>query len=333
VKAEGFLRDVLAAPDRLAGVVDLHTGAGAPIAELPASVRSYRRVVLIGMGSSRFAAEPVAALLRSRGVDAVAEPASSDSPTAPASDLLAVGISASGRTPETVEALARHRGVGPTLALTNDPSGGDLAAVADDVLPLHAGPEEGGVACLSFQATLAVLLLLADALTGANRATRALAAAVAAAGELRDTRGEWLPPVVAVLDGPGTIHLVAPASRLSSALQGALMLREGPRLDAAASETGDWLHVDVYLTKRPGYRLLLFTGSRFDAEVLRWTGERGSTVVAVGTPLPGARLMVPVGIAGETLVSLLVETAVAELAAAELWRLGLERGDPALAAG
>ena len=51
--------------------------------------------------------------------------------------------------------------------MTNDPDG-PLAATADIVLPLVAGVEEGGVACLTFQATLAVLQLLAASLTGAG---------------------------------------------------------------------------------------------------------------------------------------------------------------------
>ena len=48
------------------------------------------------------------------------------------------------------------------------------------------------------------------------------------------------------------------------------MFREGPRMQADACETGDWLHVDVYLTKPIDYRALVFAGSRFDPDVVRW---------------------------------------------------------------
>ena len=41
-----------------------------------------------------------------------------------------------------------------------------------------------------------------------------------------------------------------------------------PRIAADAAETGDWLHVDVCLGKRPRYAAFLFAGSRFDAGVL-----------------------------------------------------------------
>ena len=53
-----------------------------------------------------------------------------------------------------------------------------------------------------------------------------------------------------VVDGP--VYTIAPYERLSSALQSALMFREAPRIAADGCETGDWLHVDLYLTKHPG---------------------------------------------------------------------------------
>jgi fructoselysine-6-P-deglycase FrlB-like protein len=157
---DGFLRDVLAEPEGLARVLDAYGTANGPLAPLGAAPLDGRRVVLIGMGSSRFAALTAASHLRGRGVIAAAEYASTAAPTPPGADVLAIGISASGSTPETVEALERHRGTSRTVAITNAPDG-PLGAVADAVLPLLAGPEEGGVACRTFQATLAVLHLWA----------------------------------------------------------------------------------------------------------------------------------------------------------------------------
>lgn len=325
MRHDGFLRDILAAPERLEACIDAYGGTS-PLDGLAGA----RRIVMTGMGSSRFAALPAAALLRSRGVDAVAELSSTGLPTLAAPDLLAVGISASGSTPETVEALARHRGVSRTVAVTNDPDGA-LAAVADVVLPLHAGIEEGGVACLTFQATLAVLQLLAGRLTGAAPATDELRPAVQAAAALRESRSAWLDELADRLGAAAATYAIAPAERLSSALQSALMLREGPRLSADATETGDWLHVDVYLSKRPGYTALLFPGSRFDGGVTAYARERGSTIVAVGAPVEGVAQHVPLDRSADPLVALLVETGVAELVAAELWRRGVEAGDSALA--
>jgi glutamine---fructose-6-phosphate transaminase (isomerizing) len=327
VKPDGFLRDILAAPERLTALLDAYEGASSPLAALPASPR---RVVLIGMGSSRFAALPAAALMRSRGLDAVAELATTALATPPRKDTLAIGISASGSSAETVEALARHRGTSTTVAVTNNPEGA-LGEVADIVLPLVAGVEEGGVACLTFQATLAVLPLLAAALTESGPSVDDLRPAIPAIAALRADRDEWVSALADHVAAAHTTYTIAPAERLSSALQSALMLREGPRLAAAAAETGDWLHIDVYLSKRPGYTALLFPGSRYDEGVLGYARERSSTIVVTGRPLEGETLTIPIPGADDPLVALLAETGVAELVAAELWRRGVAAGDPALA--
>ena len=113
--------------------------------------------------------------------------------------------------------------------------------------------------------------------------------------------------------------MVAPARRLSSAQQSALMLREGPRLPAYACETGDWSHVDVYLTKTTDYRMLLLAGSPWEDDLLRWTAERGSTVVAVGADVQGAAFALRYPGDADDDVALLSEVLVPELLAADLW--------------
>ncbi len=318
----GFQRDVFAAPERLAATLDAYAGRGA-LGDVPLR----QSVILVGMGSSRFAAIPEVARLRAAGLDAACELASTGLPTAPRSGLLAVGISASGTTPEAVEALTRHHGIGPTVAITNDPASA-LAAVADVVLPLHAGAEEGEVSCLTFPSTLAVLRLLGDRLLGKTPDVGSLRPAVEAAAALRDGRDAWLPGIVDLVDAARFVSVAAPAQRLSTALQGALMLREGPRVTADGTETGDWLHVDLYLTKRPGYVLLLSTGSLFDGEAARWCRERETPLVAIGEPLDGAAAHVP--IPDDPVTRLLVESGVADLVAAETWRRRLAAGDAAL---
>ena len=159
-----------------------------------------------------------------------------------------VGISASGGTAETIEALARHRGTSPTVAMTNRP-GSAIEEVADVTLPLLAGVEEGGVACVSFQATLVVLLLLC----GADAGPRSTRCGPLSPPRMRSGRRAWLDELAASSAGH-TVYTIAPAERISSALQSALMLREGPRIAADATETGDWLHVDVYLSKHRATR-------------------------------------------------------------------------------
>src|SRR5262249_20301348 len=112
-----------------------------------------------------------AAALRAAGRAAVAISAADCTPGL-ADGYLA--ISQSGRSRETVEALAAAglpAGVAPgrRVALTNDPDG-PLATVADLVLPLGCG-EDSRVSTLSYTATVQALALLADALTGSPPST------------------------------------------------------------------------------------------------------------------------------------------------------------------
>lgn len=284
-------------------------------------------MLLLGMGSSRFAASTVARRLRAGGLPVFTEYASAD-PLPPSAmsvqpHLTTVGISASGATPETIEAMERCVGR-PAIALTNH---GDsaIAKVADVVFPLLAGEEAGGVACRTFQHTLALLLMLGASTAGREADDRMVATirrAAEATEDLLERRDAWLPTVAGILgEGPATFA-IAPAERLCSAEQSALMFREGPRRTADACESGDWLHVDVYLTKPLDYRALLFAGSRFDAQIMDWVAQRGSTVVAVGADVEGAVAAVRYVHDDDTDVTLLTEVLVAELVAATWWNEG-----------
>ena len=311
--SEAFLADVLAEPATLGALLDAYEGPGNPLVAV-GDVHE-RRVLFVGMGSSRYAALAACSRLRSRGIDAAVEYASAAAPTPPAADQLVVAISASGTTPETVEAAVRHRGAARVVAVTNAPAS-PLGEAADIVLPLLAGEEAGGIACRTYQATVAVLLLLG------GEPAEALRPAVAAVDQLVARREEWCARALDVLGG-GPLDVVAPAERQSSAEQAALMLREAPRIRATACETGDWLHVDVYLTRPPGYRAILFPGSRFDGAFVDWIRKRGCAFVAVGEPVGGAAAHVHYPGCGDTLVALLAETTAAEVLAAELWRRSL----------
>jgi fructoselysine-6-P-deglycase FrlB-like protein len=314
--SDAFLADVLAEPEALAGVLDAYGGGDSPLEAIGAVTE--RRVLFVGMGSSRFAALAACSLLRASGIDAAVEWASAEPGTPPAPDQLVVAISASGNTPETVEAAVRHHEAGRIVAITNDPGSG-LGGAADVVLPLLAGAEAGGIACRTYQSTVAVLLLLCGRILGrADLAPPRLRPALEALRELHSSRGEWLSDAVGLVHG-GPVDVVAPAERFSSAEQSALMLREAPRIRAAACETGDWLHVDVYLTKPPGYRAILLPGSRYDDELFDWIEQRECAVVAVGRRAPRAALTVGYPNAGDPVVDLLVETSAVELIAAELW--------------
>src|SRR5437763_2488461 len=137
LQPERFLEDVLDTPRALRVTADLHA-AGGPLARLGQLDPRPRRILFMGMGSSRYAALTVAALLRSRGVDAHAEFASTGLPQPGAPDTLAIAISATGGSAETLAALRRPRGRSHVVAVTNRPRR-PLGLEADLCLALSRG--------------------------------------------------------------------------------------------------------------------------------------------------------------------------------------------------
>jgi D-arabinose 5-phosphate isomerase GutQ len=304
-----FLADLEAVPDRLRAVAQVVAGGGL---QWP-GVGS--RVVLTGMGSSWFAAQVAAARLRRAGVVAVAELSSSEGSWPAGPDTTVIGISASGGSVETLGFVAAHPGY---VALTNTP-GSTITTYASAVVEMHAGPEVSGVACRSYRHTLVALLALEEQLTGVDLrlADRVRRAADATDALLADRR--WLDRVSDVLDGPHGVYAIAPVERISSALQGALMVREGPRRAADGCETGDWSHVDVYLTKTLQYKALLFAGGAHEAAARTWMAARGTDVVSVGAGAAGDAANVGFPGDDDPIVALLTEVLVAELVAERWW--------------
>ena len=271
------------------------------------------------MGSSRFAALDAAARLRAAGRDAHAELASASGGSPGGRDTLVVAISASGRTAEAVAAADRHRGSSFVLALT---ARGDsaLAEVSDAVVPLAATvAEASGIATMTYRATVAALAALADDGDG-EALRRRLGAAPDALRALLAGQAAWVAPAADVLDGGRPVHVLGDGFRAGLVEQAALMLREAPRIAATAWDTGDWLHVGLY-TLVPGDPVLLLAGSPADAEAVRVIRARGGRVVAVGGDVAEAEVNVPLpeSALDDPLVRALVEPAVAELLAAELW--------------
>ncbi|MEE6167024.1 MULTISPECIES: SIS domain-containing protein [unclassified Mycolicibacterium] len=321
MNADAFLSDLQRKPEvleRLASTLVENPWAGV----VPAGVG---RIVLLGMGSSAYAAGVAAARMRSRGVLAVSELASSTLLPQWGTDTLVVGISATGGSVETLDALDRMTSAqrGETfIALTNTPDS-PIAQRCSGVVDLVAETEAGGVACRSYQHTVALLLALELQMMQVD--TKPLVASVrkaaAASAYLLDTESDWRPQVAELLLAPTGTHIAAPAHRFCSAQQGALMLREGPRLGAVGCETGDWSHVDVYLTKTTDYRLLVFAGSAWERQLSEWTTLRGSTVVGVGGDVPGAQLTLRYCGDEDDDVRLLTEALVPELIAARAWQM------------
>jgi glucosamine 6-phosphate synthetase-like amidotransferase/phosphosugar isomerase protein len=318
VKPDGFAADLTRKPEvlrRLAAAL----ADGNPWADVLSG--EAQRVVLVGMGSSAYAGGVAAARMRARGLVATSDLASCALLPDWGAGTLVVATSASGGSVETLDALDRLPTAVRTVALTNTP-GSAITQRCAEVVPLGAEPEIGGVACRSYQHTLVMLMALECHLTGTGTAGLAetVDAAADATEHLLETESDWRTPVSELLLGPSGTHLAAPAHRLCSAQQGALMLREGPRLPAVGCETGDCSHVDDYLTKTTNYRLLVFAGSAWEQQMAEWTTARESTVVGVGGSVPGARYALRYPGDSSDDVRLLTEVLVPELVAARTWQ-------------
>jgi fructoselysine-6-P-deglycase FrlB-like protein len=270
------------------------------------------------MGSSHFAADVCARRLRAAGIDAVAELASTATTWPAAPDLTVIAISAGGSSTETLHAVAPHIGRSRVIALTNR-GDSELAAQCDAFVPMHAGAEAGGLACRTYRNTIGCLLALESQLFAQPGPADVLRRAGEATADLLQRATTWLPGVLDCVDASDGLWLLAPAERISSAQQGALMVREGPRRRADACETGDWSHVDVYLTKTLDYRALVYAGSQWDIGAASWLQQRNATTVAIGGSFLGARHAVRYDGDDDARVALLTEPLVAELLAYEWW--------------
>ena len=308
-RIDAFVRDLESIPDVLERTIDIDWLLDALAA---ATRRRYDRVLLAGLGSSRFAAMLVEDLFLGGAAKVVVQPAGADRALAPDEHLLTIAISASGGTREVVDTAQRNKGEGTVIAITRNASS-PLAAAAHAVAVLPVDAESSGVSCTTFVATVAALLRIGVSMPPAPGSTmvpeavpEGLRLVADATRELLASRDSWLPPALEALDGVEDIAVLAPWSQRGAAEQAALHLRECPRRSAAAYETADWLHIGIY-TALPGSAVLLFEGSPSDGEVERVVADRGACLVRV----PG-----PEGLSRTTAASLL---------AAELWRRVAER--------
>ncbi len=316
MRPEMFLADIERKPEALTALA-ASMGRENPWAATAIDRDSH--LVLLGMGSSHYANGVAAARLRAFGVNAVAELASSDLMPQVQSNTVVVAVSASGGSVETLDAVSRYLGRCPVVAMTNV-AASLVTREASAVLMMEAGKEESGVSCRSFQHTLALFLGLEEHLGLGPNPSMLVNRAAEATSDLLDRRSSWLPRLLEEAIGPDGTYLVAPARRMSSAQQGALMLRETPRIPAVGCETGDWSHVDVYLTKTIDYRLVLFAGSRWEPQLVTWVVDRGSRLISIGQDMSQASLTIRFAHDDDDDVRLLAEVAVAELLAESVWR-------------
>lgn len=286
-------------------------------AELP-SWEPGQLLAVVAMGASTMAAEVLVHEARLRGRVVLNWPAADwrlvPSPLA----AIAIGISESGRSPETIDGLARCGG--HRLVVTNH-ADAPVAQHAETVVPL-GGIDDAGVYVSGYTSTLAALALIGESL-GLAGLTDGLDQAPAL------VRG-WLPEVVAGVDRflaahypdgfPPAVECVGAGAGYAAACETALLLREAGRTPSAYFQTDQYLHGPAEAL--PGkVCAVVFGNDRADELVARLVAL-GTPVIHVGaSPVAGAHgLALP---AASPVVTSILEALVGQVLAG---RLGDRRG-------
>jgi glutamine---fructose-6-phosphate transaminase (isomerizing) len=203
---------------------------------------------------------------------------------------LVVGVSQSGQSPDIVSVLEEGRRQGrPTLAITND-GASPLAATADHVIELHAGIERSVAATKTYTAQLAVMALLAAAMSDQperaaelRRLPEALAATLAGAAGLaqRAERYRYIDQCVVIARG----------YNYATALELALKLKELTYVQAIAYSSADFRHGPIATISEGLPAILIMpSGAALDdmLELARDLQGRGAELL-IASDDPGAQ--------------------------------------------
>ncbi|MDR0856008.1 MAG: glutamine--fructose-6-phosphate transaminase (isomerizing) [Clostridiales bacterium] len=255
-----------------------------------------RRALFIGCGTAYHAGLTGAAAVESLcRIPAAADTASEfryrDPVTEP--DTLAVFVSQSGETADTLAAarLAKRRGL-TTLAVVNA-AGSSLTAVCDYTLHTRAGPEIAVASTKAYNAQLAALYVLALALA---RAQNALTAEAYAALQLALDRVPAqceaaltldVTPAVRRWNGVHDLYFLGRGTDYHTALEGALKLKEISYAHCEAYPAGELKHGTLALIEE-GTPVVAVVTQPALAEKMRGSLEevraRGGSVLALATP-------------------------------------------------
>ena len=247
-----------------------------------------------------------------------------------------LALSQSGRTPDVVDYVVRARDAGAfTVALTNDP-GSDLAAAADDVLPLAAGPENAVAASKTYLNQVAALGLLAAHGAGEGAA---FAQGIATTADLLEQLLPGLEASVRRIALPfasvGRMFVVGRGIEFGTAREIALKLLETCRVAAEPLTATDLSHGPVAALD-PLFPVWTIASDDETLSAVVGAAERvrlaGATLVASGDAaekLAGAAYALPVPRPPSPLLSPLLSVVPGQLFALELARAkGLDPDRP-----
>ncbi len=252
----GYLRDILAQPEALTNTLDaLAPSAGIESAAERVAAGRFHRIVLTGMGGSYWALQPLHLDLLRCGRNSVLLETSELIHYLPSildSRTLAIVVSQSGRSAETLRLMEAKPADCFTVAVTNTPDS-PLALRADAVVETRAGAEFT-VSCKTYVTTLMALQWLADLLAGRSisRAKEELAQAAPAAAAYLSGWREHVGEAMEQLAGARDLFLLGRGSSLAAAGTGGLITKESAHfhaegMSAAAFRHGPFEMIDANL--------------------------------------------------------------------------------------
>ncbi|MCR6660381.1 MAG: SIS domain-containing protein [Asticcacaulis sp.] len=210
-----------------------------------------------------------------------------------AEDSLCIAISQSGRSPDLLATVEAHRKAGAYIvALVNDETS-PLAALADTLLPLCAGPEKSVAATKSYIVSLGGLAAIVAAWSGDESLTDGLhdlPSQLSAAWSL-----DWS-PALPVLQSARNLFVIGRGYGFAVAQEAALKLKETCALHAEAFSSAEVKHGPMAIIN-DGFPIIGFATSDVAGDGVREAAQefatRGASVLLANvetvsgtTPLP-----------------------------------------------
>ncbi|MCW6511688.1 SIS domain-containing protein [Lichenifustis flavocetrariae] len=236
--------------------------------------------VIVGCGTSYHLAQSIAASFNLRGLRAIAVPGGewSRRRTTYLPDGFkthVIGLSRSGESTETVQALEVSRTAGYATTAVTCEQGSSITKAADTVIFTATHPDEGIVMTASASLMLLVGLRLAGITVGEPE--------VAAAQAALETFEALLP---AVLDGRSHPVLLGAGALYGIAAEGGIKLQEMSLSHVQSYQPMEYRHGPISLVDDQSFAVLLYSAETF-AEEVRISTEvqnKGARVIGLGGP-------------------------------------------------
>lgn len=171
------------------------------------------------------------------------------------SDAVFLALSQSGASPDLLASAAAAKNAGAHVIAIVNVEESPLAELADDVVPLRAGPETSVAATKSYIATLTALAQLVAAWTRSDALKQALAELP---GQLLEAWGLDWHDAVDVLEDASNFFVIGRGIGLGIAQEAALKFKETAGLHAEAYSAAEVRHGPMAIVDR-GFPVLLFT--------------------------------------------------------------------------